>query len=50
MAKADCVISGGLVVSGKGITRADVLVGDGKIQQVGENLKAPKKILSLIHI
>lgn len=44
MAKADCVIRGGLVVSGKGITRADVLVGDGKIQQVGENLKAPKAI------
>jgi dihydropyrimidinase len=44
MAKADCVISGGLVVSGQGITRADVLVGDGKIQQVGENLRAAKEI------
>ena len=44
MAKADCVIRGGLVVSGDGITRADVLVGDGKIQQVGENLKAAREI------
>jgi len=44
MAKADCVVKGGLVVSGKGITRADVLVGDGVVQQVGGNLKAPKII------
>jgi len=44
MAKADCVIRGGLVVSGKGITRADILVGNGVIQQVGENLEAPKAI------
>jgi len=44
MAKADCVVRGGLVVSGKGITRADVLVGDGVIQQVGGNLNAPKII------
>ena len=44
MAKADCVIKGGLVVSGEGIARADVLVGDGKIQQVGSSLKAPKAI------
>ncbi len=36
MAKADCVIRGGLVVSGKEITRADILVGDGVIQKVGE--------------
>ena len=44
MAKTDCVIRGGLVVSGKGITRADILVGNGVIQQVGENLEAPKAI------
>jgi dihydropyrimidinase len=44
MAKADCVIRGGLVVSGKGINRADILVGDGLIQQVGGNLQAPKTI------
>jgi len=44
MAKADCVVKGGLVVSGRGITKADVLVGDGIIQQVGENLEAPKTV------
>ncbi|HEY51669.1 MAG TPA: amidohydrolase family protein [Dehalococcoidia bacterium] len=44
MAKADCVIRGGLVVSGRGIIRADVLVGDGVIQEVGQNLQAPKAI------
>ena len=44
MAKADCVIKGGLIVSGKGIIKGDILVGDGKVQQTGENLKAPKVI------
>jgi len=44
MAKADCVIREGLLVSGKGIIRADVLVGDGVIQGVGQNFQAPKAI------
>jgi len=44
MAKADCVIKGGLIVSGKGITKGDILIGDGVIQQTGENLMAPKVI------
>lgn len=44
MAKADYVVRGGLVVSGKGITRADVLVGDGVIQKAGGNLEASKVI------
>jgi dihydropyrimidinase len=44
MSKADCVIKGGLIVSGKGITKGDILVGDGVVQQIGENLEAPKVI------
>ena len=44
MAKADCVIKGGLVVSGKEITKGDILVGNGMVQQIGENLRAPKVI------
>ena len=44
MSKSDCVVKGGLVVSGQGITKADVLVGDGIIQKVGENLEAPKTV------
>ncbi len=44
MAKADWVIKGGLIVSGKGIAKGDVLVGDGVVQQIGENLQAPRVI------
>ena len=44
MAKADCVVRGGMVVSGKGIAREDILVGDGVVQKVGMNLEAPKVI------
>jgi len=44
MAKADCVIKEGLIVSGKEITRGDILVGDGLIQQIGDDLQAPKVI------
>ena len=44
MAKAECVIKGGMLVSGRGVTRADVLVGDGVIQKVGDSLDAPKAI------
>lgn len=44
MAKADCVIKGGLIVSGSGITRGDILVGDGVVQQIGEDIRAPKVI------
>jgi len=44
MANIDSVIKGGLIVSGKGVTKADILVGDGVVQQIGENLQAPKVI------
>ncbi len=44
MSRADCVIKGGLVVSGSGIQRADVLVGDGVFQEIGKDLRAPKVI------
>ena len=44
MANADCVIKGGLIVSGKGITKVDILVGNGVVQQIGEDLQAPKVI------
>ena len=35
---ADVLIQGGLLVSGQGITRADILVCDGKVNEVGDNL------------
>jgi len=44
MSKADCVIKGGLTVNGKGVTKGDILVGDGVVQQIGEDLQAPKVI------
>ena len=44
MANADCVIKGGLIVSGKGISKGDILIGDGIVQEVGDNLQAPKVI------
>jgi len=44
MADADCVIKGGLIVSGQGISKGDILVGNGIVQQVGDNLHAPKVI------
>jgi dihydropyrimidinase len=40
MAKADCVIKGGLVVSGQGVERNDILVGNGVIQRIGQDLSA----------
>jgi dihydropyrimidinase len=36
------VIKGGLLVSGRGITKADILVGNGVIQQIGEDIQAPQ--------
>lgn len=44
MPDGDCVIKGGLVVSGRGITKDDILVGDGVIQQIGKNLQGRKVI------
>ncbi len=44
MAKADSVIKGGLIVSGKGVNKGDILVGDGLVQQIGDNLQAPRVI------
>ncbi len=44
MAKADCVIRGGLLVNGQGITRNDILIGNGIVQQIGEDLQAPDVI------
>lgn len=44
MGKADCVVKGGLLVSGEHIFKSDVVVGDGLIQQLGEGLEAPKVI------
>ncbi|MQF80239.1 amidohydrolase family protein [SAR202 cluster bacterium AD-493-K16_JPT_193m] len=39
MAKSsDLLISGGLVVTGDGVTRADILVSDGKIKELGQDL------------
>ena len=44
MAKADSVIKGGLIVNGKGVSKGDILVGDGFVQQIGDNLQAPRVI------
>ena len=44
MANADCAIKGGLIVRGKGITKGDILVGDGVVQQIGEDIQAPRVI------
>jgi dihydropyrimidinase len=44
MANADYAIKGGLIVSGKGITKGDILVGDGVVQQIGEDIQAPRVI------
>ena len=44
MSKADCVIKEGLIVSGKGITKADILVSNGVVQQIGDSLQASKVI------
>ena len=44
MANADYVVKGGLIVSGKGITKGDILVGDGVVQQIGEDIQAPRVI------
>ena len=35
---ADVLIQGGLSASGQGITRADILVCDGKVSEIGDNL------------
>lgn len=40
----DIVIKGGLIVSGHGIFKGDILVGDGMIKQVGDDLHARKVI------
>ncbi|MDE0235002.1 MAG: amidohydrolase family protein [bacterium] len=37
---ADVLVRGGLLVSGQGITRSDVLVGGGKVLEVGDDLSA----------
>ena len=44
MTKADCVIRGGLLVNGQGVTRNDILIGDGIVQQIGQDLQAPDVI------
>ena len=44
MANGACVIKGGLLVSGQGITKGDILVGDGVVQQIGEDITAPEVI------
>ena len=36
--KADVLVKGGLLVSGRDITRADVLIKDGRVQALGEDL------------
>ena len=38
--KADVLIQGGLLASGRGVQRADVLVGDGKVAEVGSDLSS----------
>ncbi len=44
MANGACVIKGGLPFSGQGITKGDILVGDGVVQQMGEDIPVPKVI------
>ncbi len=47
MKKDSCVIRGGLVVSGKGINKDDILIGNGVIQKIGKierNIRAAKVI------
>ena len=44
MKKDKCAIKGGLIVSGKGITKSDILIGDGVIQEIGDNLQTENVI------
>ena len=39
--RADVLIRGGLLVSGEGISRSDILVQDGKVTELGSDLSRP---------
>ena len=56
---ADILIKGGLLVSGEGNSRTDILISNGKVAELGQDLSsrqvnqtidATGKYLSLIHI
>ena len=46
-AKADFLVTGGLLVTGRGITRRDVLIVDGRVEELGENLSQREAVRSI---
>lgn len=38
MPKADVLVRGGLLVTGQGISRSDLLITEGKVQEIGDDL------------